>query len=186
MLSIGDHNLVQVRSVRAAEWREYRDIRLAALRESPSAFASSYAREAAFGDDTWQARTRASQDGKSSSIVIASDRRGRWVGLVSGYRPGEGVDAELVSLWVDPAARNHGLGRLLVDAVVSWAAAHRDRTIGLWVNDRNRSAVDLYARARFAPTGESQPLPSDPRLTEIRMIRRLDGTGLRCASPSPT
>jgi ribosomal protein S18 acetylase RimI-like enzyme len=166
---------VEIRPVRAAEWREYRSIRLAALRDSPSAFASSYDRESAFDEDTWQARAQASADGQRSTIVIASDGTGQWRGLIGGYRPGDDVDVEIVSLWVDPAIRHQSLGRRLVDAVVSWAAEHDDQTVGLWVNERNQPAVDLYLRAGFIPTGEAQPLPSDPRETEVRMVRRLGG-----------
>jgi GNAT superfamily N-acetyltransferase len=171
---ISEHGAVQLRSVHAAQWREYRAIRLAALQDAPAAFARTYAEEAAFADDTWQARARASEDGRRNTIVVAGDCRGSWLGLAGGYRPGEGVDAEVVSLWVAPAARHQGLATALLDAVVSWAAAHGDRTVGLWVNDRNHVAVRLYQRAGFTPTGEVQPLPSDRQLTEIRMIRGLD------------
>ena len=47
---------IDVVEVSGASWRTYRDLRLAALIDSPRAFASTYAREAAFDDDAWRAR----------------------------------------------------------------------------------------------------------------------------------
>src|SRR2546422_570208 len=87
--AISEHGAVQLRSISAAQWREYRAIRLAALRDAPTAFARTYAEEAAFADDAWQARARASEEGKRNTIVVAGDCRGSWLGLAGGYRPGE-------------------------------------------------------------------------------------------------
>ena len=43
----------------------------------------------------------------------------------------------------------------------------------LWVTTTNVAARTLYERAGFVATGETKPLPSDPRLDEQRMTRRL-------------
>jgi ribosomal protein S18 acetylase RimI-like enzyme len=53
--------------------------------------------------------------------------------------------------------------------------------VHLWVAESNRSARLLYERCGFRPTGERQPLPSNPQLPEIAMARSLDrlaGAGL--------
>jgi ribosomal protein S18 acetylase RimI-like enzyme len=163
---------MRIRTVRSGDWRAYRGVRLAALRESPSAFESTYEEEAAMGDERWRRRARSSEVSEDTTIALAQDDS-KWVGLAAGYRPGHGADCELISLWVDPAARGRGLGARLVDAVASWAAGHGDRTIGLWVNDRNRAAISLYRRAGFEATGESKPMPADPSQTEMRMIGRI-------------
>jgi hypothetical protein len=49
---------VAVERVRAAEWRELRELRLRALADAPEAFASTLAREAAFPDDVWRQRAQ--------------------------------------------------------------------------------------------------------------------------------
>jgi len=46
--------MVQIREVGADAWQAMRDIRLAALRDAPDAFASTYEREAAFAEADWQ------------------------------------------------------------------------------------------------------------------------------------
>ena len=48
--------MITVRSITAGDWREYRNIRLRALRDSPDAFGSSYEAEAVRNDDAWKSR----------------------------------------------------------------------------------------------------------------------------------
>ena len=48
--------MVVVREVIPDDWQTLRDIRLAALREAPYAFGSSYAREAPFTEEQWRGR----------------------------------------------------------------------------------------------------------------------------------
>jgi ribosomal protein S18 acetylase RimI-like enzyme len=81
--------------------------------------------------------------------------------------------ADLVSMWVRPSARGRGVGEALVEAAAAWAKAHHFGALYLWVTESNAPARRLYERCGFTPTGESQPLPSDPALPEIRMSRAL-------------
>jgi ribosomal protein S18 acetylase RimI-like enzyme len=104
--------------------------------------------------------------------VVAVDDGGRWIGLAGGYRPGDnGVDAELISMWVAPDCRCRGVGHKLARAVVSWADNHGSSVIGLWVNEANHPAISLYQRVGFRRTGAVAPLPSDPTQQEVRMLR---------------
>ena len=99
-------------------------------------------------------------------------------GLQTGARRARGVyvedgAADLVSMWVRPSARGLGVGEALVEAAASWARARDFGSLSLWVTESNAPARRLYERCGFTPTGESQPLPSDPALPEIRMSRAL-------------
>lgn len=166
---------VAIHIVQGSDWRRYRKIRLAALRDAPSAFALTWQQEASFATGRWRERARRSQDGETDTIVVAVDDAGRWVGLAGGYRPGDrGADAELISMWVAPGNRGSGIGRGLVSAVLSWAEGHGACTVGLWVNEANRPAISLYEKAGFRRTGEVGQLPSDPAQQEIRMTRAAD------------
>lgn len=163
---------MRIYTVQRRDWREYREIRLAALKDTPSAFASTWQEEASLAPPQWMERAQRSQDGKTLTIVVAVDDAGRWVGLVGGYRPGgRGVDAELISMWVAPDCRGSGIGIALLRGVLVWAEAHGASTIGLWVNKANRAAISLYDKAGFRRTGETDKLPSDPTQREIRMLR---------------
>jgi len=76
-------------------------------------------------------------------------------------------------MWVRPTARGHGVGAALAGAAADWAKGRDHDTLYLWVTKTNAPARLLYERCGFTPTGETQPLPSDPSLSEIRMRRRL-------------
>jgi GNAT superfamily N-acetyltransferase len=164
---------VTVRRVLGHEGAMLREVRLAALKESPSAFGSSYEKEAGMTDADWAARARASAAGvdRVTFVAVAGDKL---VGLLGGYRPDpSGPEVELVSMWTSPDARRAGVARVLVDAVLAWARETGATTLSLWVTRGNVPAQQLYESAGFRETGAHQPLPSDPCKDETRMTRAL-------------
>jgi ribosomal protein S18 acetylase RimI-like enzyme len=166
---------MRIHTVQRRDWRDYRDIRLAALKDAPSAFAMTWQEEASFRVSKWMERAERSEDGDLSIIVMAADDDGQWVGLAGGYRPGDrGADAELISMWVAPDCRGQKISPELVSAVLAWAKSRQADSVGLWVNATNWPAISLYEKAGFRRTGEVDKLPSDPAQQEIRMLRRAD------------
>jgi GNAT superfamily N-acetyltransferase len=160
---------VEIRQIGADDWRAMRDIRLAALQDAPQAFASTYAREAAFGEADWL--RRASRGG--TFLAYAPEFGTAPVGIAGGYETGPGT-IELISMWVSPQARGRDVGRALVEAVVGQARVKGMTRVHLWVAESNHSARQLYQRCGFSPTGERQPLPSNADVPEIGMARSLD------------
>ncbi len=161
-----------VRRIRPNEGAALRDMRLAALADTPSAFGSTYAGEALRTAEDWADRARAGSAGLERATFFAV-ADGGIVGLVGGYRPEPTSSrAELVSMWTHPAARRTGVGRLLVDAVLDWARTCGALAVDLWVTRGNVGAENLYRAMGFVDTGDRQPLPSDPCKEEVRM--RLD------------
>lgn len=158
--------MITVRRIRSDDVERYRSIRLAALLDSPSAFARTHAEEAVQSDEEWEFRTKRGAEGEQSATFFA-EFDGEIVGLVGGYRPEPGL-VELVSMWVAPRGRRNGTGVSLVDAVVEWAGGD---PVELWVTRGNDPAIALYERCGFRPTDEVQPLPSDPCKDELRMRR---------------
>ena len=152
----------------ADDWALMRDVRLAALAEAPYAFGSTHAREAAFTEEEWRGRINQ----RSVTFFARVDSAGSAPAGLAGVYVDDGT-ANLVSLWVRPAARGLGVGKALVEAAASWARARDFGTLFLWVTESNTSARQLYDRCGFTATGERQPLPSDPALSEIWMSRAL-------------
>jgi GNAT superfamily N-acetyltransferase len=159
--------MVMVREVEIDEWELLRDVRLAALREAPYAFGSTYAREAPFTEEQWRGRLSS-----RSVTFFAEVPEGVEPAGLAGVYEEDGM-ADLVSMWVRPSARGLGVGKALVTAAADWAKARDHDTLYLWVTETNPGAVRLYERCGFIPTGERQPLPSDKSLQEIRMRREL-------------
>jgi ribosomal protein S18 acetylase RimI-like enzyme len=161
--------MTEVRTVRADDWQAARDIRLDALREAPYAFASTYDREAAYPEQTWRERAAAG----NTVLAYLPESGPRPVGLVAAIElvPGE---LELVSMWVRPEARGQQVGSALVEAVMAYARDWPVPRVHLWVTETNKPARRLYERCGFTPTGERQPLPSDPALMELALARTVD------------
>lgn len=161
--------MVLVRPTTIADWQMLREIRLQGLKDAPDAFSSTYAGESAFEDSVWH--QRAGRDGSFIAFIPEASTSGA-AGLAGGYQETPGV-AELVSMFVRPQARGHGVGEALIDAVVAWASAKNATSVHLWVTETNSRALRLYERCGFTPTNERQPLPSNPSLHEIAMTRPL-------------
>jgi ribosomal protein S18 acetylase RimI-like enzyme len=155
--------------VRADEGPALKEVRLAALLESPSAFGSSHAAEVDQPDDHWASRASLGASAERSVTYFAIVNQSI-VGIVSGYRPDPiGSSIELVSMWVSPSQRRAGIAAKLVQSVLGWARETDATTVDLWVTRGNDAAVRLYEAAGFRETGEHQPLPSDPCKDELRM-----------------
>jgi GNAT superfamily N-acetyltransferase len=160
--------MVEVREIGPDDWRALRDIRLDALRDAPYAFSSTYVREMMFTEADWRCRIAA----RGSFLAYLPELGAMPTGLAGGFEDGPGA-FDLVSMWVRPQARGRMVGAALVAAVVDWAHARDAPALHLWVTESNKPARMLYERCGFTPTGERQPLPSDPRLAEIGMTRPL-------------
>ena len=93
-------------------------------------------------------------------------------GLAGGYQEEPGT-VGLISMFVRPQARGRGVGEALIAAVIDWAGPRDAKSVRLWVTETNKPARMLYERCGFSPTGERQPLPSKPHLSEIAMTRLL-------------
>ncbi len=155
--------MTDIRPVTEDDWRVMRDIRLEALREDPTAFGSSSAREAVFTEADWRRRA-----GGHGFFAYLAELGPGPVGIVGGIEEAPGT-AQLVSMWVRPQARGRQVGVALIEAVVDWARAQRMTRLVLWVTETNKPARRLYERSGFTPNGARQPLPSDPAVTEIGM-----------------
>jgi len=157
----------------AADWEALRQLRLRALADAPDAFASTLEEEVAFPAEVWRRRA---EGGPESANFIAREG-GVDVGLAAVFaEPEVPGRMHLVSMWVDPRYRRRGVARALVDQAVRWAAERRAREVILWVADQNTAAHRLYERLGFRPTGERQPLPSNPARTESLLRLPFEGS----------
>ena len=142
-----------IQRLTADDWARLRDLRLRSLRDAPDAFGSTYEDNAARAAETWRAQLES-----LATFVAVVD--GADVGMVRGGPfDGDAFTAILLSMWVDPATRGAGVADALIDAVVGWARAAGYARMVLDVGDDNATAIALYARKGFAPTGRTGALP---------------------------
>jgi ribosomal protein S18 acetylase RimI-like enzyme len=151
---------VRIRRAHPDEWATVRDVRLAALADTPDAFASTLSREARRSEPQWRSRIR-------TWPWFLAWRAGAPAGLVAAVpdQPASSPPAggrrgwHLVSMWVSPQARGGGVADLLVGAVLDYAAAAGAPRVTLWVALGNARARAFYRRMGFAPTGRQQVYP---------------------------
>ena len=169
-----------IRRVRPDDGQLLKQVRLAALADSPEAFGSDHDDEAAFDDDVWVERAArgATDDGGMGTFVVEAvdaddDTSTAALGMAIGHRPGpDPARVELVSMWVHPSARGTGAGRLLVDAVSGWAADTGASAVDLWVMRGNGGARAFYERLGFTPAATDVEIaPDDPCRDEVRLTR---------------
>lgn len=155
-----------VRVVRVTEETlpTWRDVRLAALIDTPRAFGGTYAQSRAHTDEQWRARAL----GTPTWLALEGEHPVGTVGLwwVPGAADG---DVHLIGMWVPTGARGRGIGDLLVRHALGAAREAGARRVLLDVAHENGPARALYARHGFVPTGTTGALPWAPEVTELEM-----------------
>lgn len=164
---------VSVRRIGPDEWREWREVRLAALADSPDVFAGEEGKAADYDEAGWRERLNDSY-GVWALAVADSETGPRPVGQIGAWVP-MGNTPTLVQTWVDPAWRGRQVGDALVREVLAWARERDYERMDLWVLEKNLPARQLYQRHGFTPTGEFVPCPDGPQLREERMVLSLGG-----------
>lgn len=148
------------------DWREFREVRLASLRDTPAAFGARHADWVDATEERWRSRLT------EVPFTVVARSGTRPVGVVSGTESGEAV--ELISMWVEAAQRGTGLAGRLIAQVVAWAAAGGRRTC-LMVRDDNLGAIRAYTRAGFVDHGVPEDWPADA-VPERRMWHEPTGS----------
>lgn len=126
----------------------FREVRLEGLRTSPESFGSDFATENTHGLEWFAERL-------TTSEAFGAFREGALLGVAAlGLQAGakRSHKAVLWGMYVSPSARGSGVGRALVDAVVT-RARERAELIQLGVTRTNQAARRLYTAAGFKEYG---------------------------------
>lgn len=152
---------------------QLKQVRLTALKDTPSAFASTYARESTRTDEDW-IRVASAWSGQGSVFYIAIER-GEPCGMIGGkFDEITPRRAWVLSMWVAPAQRRMNLGTRLMDEVQRWAQRAGINELGLMVTSNNAAAQAFYERCGFHRTGMTQRYENDPLLFEFEMAKAIE------------
>lgn len=163
--------MISVRTLTAADWEVWRDLRLQSLLDAPEAFMSTYAEEAAKPVTFWQDVVSATAQHERGNLWVA-EVDGVAVGQAFGRLDPDGASVHAFAMWVAPDARGKGVGRLLLEAILAWGRDAGATLADLWVTEGNEVAEELYRSAGFEPAGERERLRDTGRFV-IRLEREI-------------
>jgi GNAT superfamily N-acetyltransferase len=155
-----------IRELTAADWHLDRTVTLSAIAQAPEAFKMTMAEALAHSDEEWRGIVAVF---KTEFVAMHGDKP---VGMAGGVKHPESDSAlQLVSVFVEPEARGNGTSDQLVRSVVGWASDNNYREVRLWVLEDHFSAVHLYERTGFRPTGATNEGPRGPRFEMTHALR---------------
>ena len=136
-----------------ADWQRVQRLRLAALRDSPDAFGSTFEDEVQRPPEWWIDRLQSS--GSTTFIAVDPDDAGLAVlGPFLSHH-----DCGVFAVWVAPAHRSLGVGDALMKSVIEQARCWGVGRLVLQVGRHNLAAQRLYLRHGFSFTGRQSALP---------------------------
>ena len=132
------------------QWKMYRKIRLAALKEDPQAFGRFFKEEKTYSKEKWLERV-------NNDYSLLALENNKPIGIISAYITEEKNNkvAHVVSVFVLKEARGRGVGEKLLNTVLE--KIKKDPTIKkvvLSVNKEQIPAVKLYQKFGFEIIGQ--------------------------------
>ncbi|MBC7638703.1 MAG: GNAT family N-acetyltransferase [Rhodoferax sp.] len=158
---------VTVRALGPEDWQAYRELRLRALAEAPTAFTNTTEQEQGFDEALWRARMT-----RSTRLLASADdtaEGGAAVGIVSVGQAEPDV-AELFGMWVVPSSRGAGVAWRLMEAATEHARVQGRRALQAWVSTDNGRAVAFFSSYGFRPSDQRRPMTNDASLQELAMV----------------
>lgn len=128
------------------------------------------------------------QGPKIRSSWAADDDTGDLLGFAVASAlaiPGADAESELEMVLVSPTARRRGVGRALVQRVVSWAREQHASELWLEVRPSNTSAIALYAQCGFVVAGRRPGYYVNPPEDAVLMRYGIDESPSRARIMTP-
>ena len=137
------------------DWMDLKQVRLAALKDSPDSFGATYEEAIKLTPEEWQFRASEAQDPR---FIIAYNQD-KPVGLIGGGLHND--EYEMIAMWVSPDHRGTGVGIALVDGLKQQAVSQGHSEIVLRVSPYNLSACRAYEKCGFEIVGNAGTLDSN-------------------------
>ncbi|MDI2595231.1 GNAT family N-acetyltransferase [Pseudomonas sp. 681] len=155
---------MDIRPTETKDWMLLKQIRLAALLDTPTAFGVSYQTAAQYTDEQW--KERASSTGTEFWLAFDADTPVAMIGAAvsSANR------YNLIGMWVEPAARGSGAAARLVEAVKARAVGKGVDRVFLDVSPENARASNFYLKQGFVFLDEWEALESHPYIEVQTML----------------
>ena len=146
-------NRVVIKKAALKDWKDYREIRLDALRTNPESFGSSYEEEFDRTESKWKEKL----GDKNRAILLALDGEKAIGILIIIFESGIKLAhiANIFSVYVQPNYRGKGISTELMKEALSLIKSRRGTVkINLHVTTNQLPAINLYKKFGFKIAGE--------------------------------
>ena len=140
--------MIEVKKLPTKRWKDYRNLRLEALKKDATAFGSSYEEEKKLLESEWKRRTG------NTLFALSDDNPIGMIAYVFNNKKKIKHIANIFGFYVKEDYRNQGIGRKLIERTLLSIMKNKNIIkINLNVNSKQKSAVRLYKKFGFKIVG---------------------------------
>jgi RimJ/RimL family protein N-acetyltransferase len=173
---ITERGPITIRAATLADAMPYRDLRLEALQDSPTAFGADYEKNLSHPPKYWEDRLTMEPD---EETLFFAEHEGNLIGMTGIFRGRSRKSRHGAWIWgvyVAPAWRGLRIAAELIDSCIAWAREKEIVVVKLGVSATNEPAIRCYERCGFTTYG-TEPraiLYEGVYYDELLMARALD------------
>jgi ribosomal protein S18 acetylase RimI-like enzyme len=144
---------ILIREANPADALPFRELRLHALQDSPTAFSADYQRNLNHPQQYWQDMLTMHADESTLFVAQQESNLIGMTGIARGNTPKTRHSATIWGVFVKPEWRGLHIAEELIHACFDWARARKIVAARLGVTATNASAIRCYERCGFRITG---------------------------------
>lgn len=146
-------NEIIIRHATLSDVDSFRELRLEALKNHPTAFGADYEESAARPNEHWQERLRVDKDHEA---LFFAEYEGQLIGMTGIFRGSSRKsqhDAAIWGVYVRPQWRRRHISEALIRSCLEWAKEQGLSIVKLAVVTTNQPAIRCYERCGFIRYG---------------------------------
>ena len=143
---------IVIREASLADAIQFRELRLEALQDTPTAFPADYLTNASQPPSYWQDRLKEEE----GAIIFFAEHEHRLIGMMGiarGRSPKTKHSADIWGVYIRPEWRGLHIAEALIETCIEWAKSRDVNIIKLGVITASTSAVRCYQRCGFTIYG---------------------------------
>lgn len=164
---------IEIISLKPEDWKQYRDLRLRALKEDPQAFGSTYEDSVKYSDEYWQQRLEDTLN-KNTQWLVFARLNGVLVGMVGAFAEKEPDNAHVIAVYVTPDARGKGISKMLMKELLARIKTNENiKKITVDVNPEQGAAYNLYKNSGFQVIKQYRMVLGDGKEHDVYQLQML-------------
>ena len=143
-----------IRHATAADVNSFRELRLEALKNHPTAFGADYEESASRPNEHWQERLKLEKNHEALFFAEHESQLAGMTGIFRGSSKKSRHESTIWGVYVRPQWRGHNISETLVRSCLGWAKEQGLVIVKLAVVTTNRPAIRCYERCGFTIYGK--------------------------------